>query len=234
MNELIDLVSNIILEAAREDYKKRRASKYYLYSYDLLESNIEDGISDNIKNKKLIFSDYRTHPRTLRTRVNKKEISIGRFYIVKDKNILIFHHHGQILNSYHAVVKKFKMNKNISFKKVGMYLIFNPENIKVNEYIIFDKEKILVRTEHTKIKDVFVPSNRATRLFIYDYSKLYTENTWHPKYINGSLRQNINFNDFNEYKIHIIPMLYNSEYTIKNVADLEEAYSKKMINVLTT
>jgi hypothetical protein len=234
MIELINIISDIILEAARNVYKRRKAKKYYLYSYDLIESSLTNGITNNIKIKKLSFFDYRMHPNTLRKRVNKPELPIGRFYIIEDKNILIFHYNGYNITTYHAVVKFLKINKKINFKKVGMYLIFNPENIKTNEYFIFDNEKILVKTEHTKIKNVFVPSNRSTRLFIYDVSKLYTENTYYPIHINNSLKYNINFNEFNEYKIHIIPMLYNSKYNILTVSELEEVYSKKMINVLTT
>ena len=222
---------NIITNAINEYFEKKGKSTYYYVEElpltdEFITKNNHDTTCISIEYKYSYFSKMSNRHKTLR-----KKKRFGLFYITPE-NILIFYITYPRIRMYHSIIKKLKEN-NIAFKRVGKFIIFNYENLKLNSHIRFTDTMVLFRTKHVKIRSVFVPSNKTNRFFIFQTRYLYTENNTSGKYITYNLQELLDFNDDEIY--NIIPMLASiNSYFVKDIKKLEELYSEKMINALTT
>jgi len=234
---MIDYINNtlipLLLSSLNEDIQKRRENrKRYKYYYKFNTSEFvynEDYLQKTIKINLFKFNKKLNKEYKANYELGKK--TLGDF-IIKD-DIIFYNHLNYRSNMYYKFIKTLK-NNNIDFKYIGTTIIFNYNNLNVNDYLKINDKFILFRTKHTKIKGVFVPSKRANRFFIIKNNSLYVENSAWGKWFSNELYKEIFENDINEDLFNIIPMLYSTNYYIKTIKDLEEYYSIKMLNVLTT
>jgi len=231
MQELIKDVCSIIELAVTTKIQEKHVNKFCKISLKTFEEkNIF--ICDNIKTQEAQFDFYRVSDRTSKIIRYRKEYAVGVFYIIND-NILIYHHY---LRRYHLMseIKKYLKDGKYNFKYFGDYLFFDINNsLKLKDPIHLCDDTIIVKLPYVQIKNVYVPSDKTTRIFLICNNIIYGENKSRAHSLGYYLYHDILDNNYYD-NLDIVPRLFVSNYSHKTLNDVDEEYSKKLLNVLTS
>jgi hypothetical protein len=81
---------------------------------------------------------------------------------------------------------------------------------------------------------MYVPSDRASRIFVLSHNFLYAESHTKAVVLNHKLYDEMLKKNIIKTNLDLIPMLYNSEISHTTIKQVEEHYSQLLVKNLTS